>query len=435
VINISTEHKPPVSPSEYDREYFLTDCGGYRDFIDHHGLVIEKRMSRSLRVADIKPGMQVLDIGSGRGELVFRSAIKKANVIGIDYSADALRLANELKSIYPRTGDRMDFIRGSATCLPFNKKSFDRALMLDVVEHLHEYELDRMLLDTHMLLKDDGLIIIHTSPNKLFYDHGYQLIRPVLRLVGTSGLKKDIRTSYEKKMHINEQTSRSLRKSLKKAGFNSIVVVSDTDNIENIIKENVPDGKISALLSRIVTYPYLSWLFGNSIYAVAWKAGHVPDYRRIIKSLGNDNRDDQGELMVSDVNDVCEDLIKDRVRMNDIGNLGKGWHALELWPDQTYIRWSTKEAYAYVKNSDKNTLKIKFFSTFENELNILINAKLVKTIAININSWQVVECKDLEKGILEVKLTLDKTSIPEETLFNGDMRELGIAVESIWLEG
>lgn len=429
---MSKDHQP-VPPSEYDKKYFLTDCGGYRNFTEHRGLVIDKRMMKSLDMANIQPDMRILDIGSGRGEIVFRAAIKKANAIGVDYSADAIKLAKELKNEYPVTGKKMDFICGSATSLPFDKNKFDRVFMLDVVEHLHGHELDILLCDINKLLRDDGLIIIHTSPNKLFYDYGYRLIRSMIRLIYSRDIERSIRTDYEKKMHVNEQTSRSLHKSLKKAGFSSIVMISETDYIENIVKENATRGKAPSLLLSIVTCPLFSSIFGNSIYAVAWKSGRIPVHKNGLTALNHKDRLDNDELVISNRDEVCEDLVKDRVLMNDIGNIGRGWHALELWPDQAYIRWSTREAYAYLKNDDSNTLKIKFYSHIENRLNISIDGKLIKNVSTNNNSWQVAECKIVDKGIFEVKIALEKTWMPEK-IHNDDHRELGIAVEKIWLE-
>jgi ubiquinone/menaquinone biosynthesis C-methylase UbiE len=95
-------------------------------------------MAISLKLANVEPGMNVLDIGSGRGEIVLHCALGDAKSIGIDYSADAIRLASGLKNRYKIAGNNMSFIRGSASKLSFKNNIFDRVFLLDLVEHLHE---------------------------------------------------------------------------------------------------------------------------------------------------------------------------------------------------------------------------------------------------------------------------------------------------------
>ena len=54
-------------------------------------------------------------------------------------------------------------------------------------------------------------------PNRLTYDVTYRLLRPV---IGRSW-PKDPRNQYERAMHVNEQTVRSLRRAFEGAGFDT----------------------------------------------------------------------------------------------------------------------------------------------------------------------------------------------------------------------
>src|SRR5205807_2624150 len=85
---------------------------------------------------DVCDGMRVLDVGSGRGEVVFNAAKSGATAVGIDYASAALSLARGMLGQHPEIRDRVLFLHGDARCMPLVSASFDRAFMLDVVEHL-----------------------------------------------------------------------------------------------------------------------------------------------------------------------------------------------------------------------------------------------------------------------------------------------------------
>ena len=64
----------PVPYEEYDRTYFLTDCGGYQNFVEHQGLKIDERISKSLKLANIEPNMTILDVGGNTGKFSISAA-------------------------------------------------------------------------------------------------------------------------------------------------------------------------------------------------------------------------------------------------------------------------------------------------------------------------------------------------------------------------
>jgi radical SAM superfamily enzyme YgiQ (UPF0313 family) len=130
-------------------------------------------------------------------------------------------------------------------------------------------------------------------------------------------------------------------------------------------------------------------------------------------------------------------LLKNPIWMgvNDIGSLGKGWYHLENWPPAIRIRWTSKKAVAYLKNdtNGNNILKMKFFTNADLEVSVLINNRLIKKEKTEKDKWQTFEGEIDNEGLLEVKIELNKTWIPEEIFHNGDKRKLGIAVEKIWI--
>jgi len=429
----------PVEHKYYDKTYFLTDCGGYQNFVEYNGLKIDERMSKALELAKLEQGINVLDIGCGRGEVVLHCALRKTKICGIDFSKDALKLANDLINLYPSSTNNAYLIRADVKKLPLKHKQFDRIFVLDIVEHLHEYELNEMFQTLCTLLKEGGLIIIHTSPNKWYYKYGYQIIRIAIFLVERVIIQKDIRSYYEKAMHVNEQSSKTVHKILKKHGLEFKIYFSEHYHPKFLIQRHIENKKLKDMICSIIESRFLQMLFCNSIYAVAWKTlnqNHI-DLNHIKGAVKNFEKIGETEYTPTSIKDTIEDILDDYIGMgvNDIGNLGKGWYHLENWPPAIGIRWTSKKAVVYLKtDKNGNTLKMKFFTNADLEVNVFVNNSLIKKVQSKKDIWQILEGEIDDDRLLEVKIELDKTWIPDDILHNGDKRELGIAVEKIWIE-
>jgi SAM-dependent methyltransferase len=94
----------------------------------------------------LEPGTRVLDAGCGEGVLVDEFA-GRLRIEGLDsnYSSDRVRL-------------------GSLTALPYADASFDRALCLDVLEHLSFEDQPRALSELHRVLRRRGELLV-SVPN------------------------------------------------------------------------------------------------------------------------------------------------------------------------------------------------------------------------------------------------------------------------------
>jgi len=104
---------------------------------------------------NIKPGMSLLDAGTGPGLYALTLAKKnKINVIGIDIDEaklkDAKKISNSLNL------NNISFQKGDLTKLKLNKK-FDRIICSDVLEHIKDDEL--AIRNLSKVLKDDGFIL------------------------------------------------------------------------------------------------------------------------------------------------------------------------------------------------------------------------------------------------------------------------------------
>ncbi len=246
----------PVCPERYDEAYFLNSCEGYEEFVASEGVHLSRRLSQSFEIAEVEPGMRVLDVGCGRGEILRRCAGLGVEAHGIDYAPVAVRMAREAGTVYQADAKR----------LPFPAFSFDRVLMFDLVEHLHPWELDRALIEARRVLRPDGRLIIHTAPN-VWYDRcAYPLVRLVRSLMGQrERYPKDPRAVIPVNLdvHVNEQSVLSLWQVLRRAGFRAHVWL-DTP------PQNRDEGPVLAATRRVLfNWPPFHWFFEREVFGVA----------------------------------------------------------------------------------------------------------------------------------------------------------------------
>jgi SAM-dependent methyltransferase len=278
---------PSVSPELYTADLLLGfgSPEEYGAFRRSHGNALRPRFARALQLADLKPGMKVLDMGCGKGEVVFHAALSGAETYGLDYSPDSLHLSQgilELLSADAR--QRTLLVQADAKTIPLPDESLDRILMLDIVEHLYDWELRLALREAWRLLRPDGYLVVHTLPNRWALQIGYPLVRFFAR-----ALPATPRNEYERNVHVNEQDIVRLDRSLREVGLEARVW------LEGLTKEQAAwqqGGQRFTDVRReaytMLTSPFLASLYAfllrsparlllaNDIYAIAWKAGQTP---------------------------------------------------------------------------------------------------------------------------------------------------------------
>lgn len=260
--------RQPLSSTLYDEEYYLTSCEGYQEFLDGEGRQLSRRLAASFAIAAVRPGMKILDIGSGRGEIVRHCARLGADAYGLDYSAVANRLAGQLIGAEPGAAGRMGIIQSDAKAIPFASRLFDRVLMFDIVEHLYPWELHRSLLDARRVLRDDGRLIVHTAPNRWYDRYAYPLVRLYRTLTGDGdNYPRNPRelVPVNLSVHVNEQDILSMRRALDHAGFSSKIW------LDSPVQDRKEGPIVAALRSVAFNAPPLRWFFEREVFAVAAK--------------------------------------------------------------------------------------------------------------------------------------------------------------------
>lgn len=262
--------RPSLPPDLYTEEYFLTACEGYEEWLASEGEHLSRRLASAFELADVKPGMLVLDVGCGRGEIIRHCAQLGAHAFGIDYAPVAVRMTRDL--IREESGNvpgRMGAARADAKHLPFLAGIFDRVLMFDIVEHLYPWELHQALIEVRRVLKPDGRLIVHTAPNRCYDRYAYPLVRLVRTMMGQGKQypknPRQFGVAVNEHVHVNEQDLFSMRRALGRARFKSRVWLDSPP-------QNRDEGPILANLRQVAFgWVPFRWFFEREVFAIAAK--------------------------------------------------------------------------------------------------------------------------------------------------------------------
>lgn len=265
-----SDHSSGSVPSVlYDEQYFLNVCEGYQEFRSSDGAYLSQRLAEALAVAGIAEGMQVLDVGCGRGEILRSTSELGAHAYGIDYASVAVRISKQVAVQIQSDEVPVGVYQASALYLPFEADSFDRILMLDIVEHLYPEELDLAMREARRVLKPGGRLVIHTAPNVWYDRYAYPVVRRVRMSMGQGEhYPKDPREIIPENVHVhvNEQSVLSLWRSLRRHGFHSVKAWLSTP----------PQHRREGVLFRLARWllfevPPFRWFFQREVFAVGEK--------------------------------------------------------------------------------------------------------------------------------------------------------------------
>ncbi len=131
-----------------DRKY---GYGGFR--YDGRWRPVAERMARHY---GLKPGMRVLDVGCGKGFLLYdlTQAVPGLEVAGVDVSEYARRTAKE---------EIRDRIRiAPAQALPFPDKHFDLVLSINTLHNLYVFDLKAAIGEIGRVSRGDAYIVVES---------------------------------------------------------------------------------------------------------------------------------------------------------------------------------------------------------------------------------------------------------------------------------
>jgi ubiquinone/menaquinone biosynthesis C-methylase UbiE len=265
-----TPKQQSIPPEVYDRDYFMSEiCEGFEEA--KRGEVSYNK-AKQVKMLEPGPGISILDAGCGRGETLLACARAGATVAGIDYSAAAIELTREFLSDFPDVDLRV----GSVTDLPWPDDTFDRVQFSDVIEHLDADQTVPALAEFRRVLKPGGYLVVHTAPNLWFMKYGWPAARPFVKLAGHKEIagKVDGWFKIAEEYHVNEQSTFSLRKALKAAGFESPTAWIDPDVLRGG-QFHLLDGfggPVVRLAQRVAALKPVRQFMGNDVIGVGRKS-------------------------------------------------------------------------------------------------------------------------------------------------------------------
>ncbi|PTY04048.1 SAM-dependent methyltransferase [Verrucomicrobia bacterium LW23] len=132
-----------------------TGYGGMR--YDGRWKAVAERLAKHY---DLKAGQRVLDIGCGKGYLLYdlTQAVPGLEVAGLDISGYAIEHAKEEVKPFLH--------QGHAKELPFADKSFDLVISLNTLHNLYNYELDPALREMQRVTKTNAYLVVESYRNE-----------------------------------------------------------------------------------------------------------------------------------------------------------------------------------------------------------------------------------------------------------------------------
>jgi ubiquinone/menaquinone biosynthesis C-methylase UbiE len=203
--------RPPAGTfpdlTEYAEEEFHHRAGEMRP------VFLSARVKMDMMTKMLRPGPddRVIDIGCGNGRFVFFMRASCGQLVGID--AGAHFALEPLRTV--------DLARGDVRLLPFADGSFDKAYSLDVLEHLTEEGVVRMLSEARRVLRPGGKFFVYShvmmSGKLAAFQRG---VNRLVRYLDSKGLLDNAPERVRKSDHRNALRSHAqLEALLKRAGF------------------------------------------------------------------------------------------------------------------------------------------------------------------------------------------------------------------------
>lgn len=119
------------------------------------GFFYREKMLAIHRTAPDQPFKEILEVGGGQSGLT-ALLYPQAKITNIDLNA-------EYSQASCNQTERVRFVAGDATALPFDNSSFDAVTMFDVIEHIPDD--GKAITEALRVLKKDGFLLLST-PNE-----------------------------------------------------------------------------------------------------------------------------------------------------------------------------------------------------------------------------------------------------------------------------
>ena len=341
------------------------------------------RLEKIVALARPGVGKRILDLGCGPGEIAVRCARQGAEVFGVDISRDALKLSADKAA---QNSVMLNLFEFDGRRIPFSDAVFDSIVLSDVVEHVEDQTLDCLFKECQRLLKPEGHLVIHTSPTLNII----QLTKMLKKLsLNRVDLYTRLITPQYEHLHIRYHNAKSL----------------------------------SGLLRR------------NGFYPAIWgEFQYLQNLPRLMKTIGP----------------LADQLwclaFKNPLRLNGVGKrpylwdvpseleMGKGdglYINYGLYEAEDGFRWTARRASIFIMvRPNASRLILELFSTQPKiAAKLSLGRHQISRFSLEKGKHMLsFPLKDIEPGVREMKLDLDRVFVPKNEGINDDPRELGVAI-------
>ena len=159
---MSKERSEPVPPTDsrfYGEDYYATQLHS-RHWFRNNRAKFRMRWEHALRLLRLQQTDVLVELGCASGEHTLRLAPLVARAIGVDFSPAAIRIAREQAA---SQASPAEFVEGNVAELgQFATQSVDKVLALDLVEHIEDEVLRKMLAECWRILRPGGRLVLYT---------------------------------------------------------------------------------------------------------------------------------------------------------------------------------------------------------------------------------------------------------------------------------
>lgn len=162
-------YEESILPRYGSKEYVSSQSQKYQDRAHNHW---HRKIKRIFSLGPDPADTKVLDVGCGVGTYALEASRRGSKLaVGIDITFEMLRAGRDLAR-RQSTDDGAWFVVADAAAMPFSNHSFDFLVASDIVEHLPDQVLTKMLRESRRVLAPSGQSVLHTYPTKFSHIFG-----------------------------------------------------------------------------------------------------------------------------------------------------------------------------------------------------------------------------------------------------------------------